>query len=271
MSGGTASLDRHFLEALLDFSDDALCFFNSESLVLVAANAAASKLVPSGTGSCGPSLQEVVTTALNSQNETVVDELLKRCATGETYTVDGRSSLAPALSAKRHSAGSVEGILVKLKPSQSAKFGVLRAHETAMGQLSFASLFSLLHAFHDVGGRRAVGYNCNVTIIVAVGAHCHAASLGNTILLRPGPAWTAMFWHRRKLHTKFKRTCCFESHRGCQPVSVGVACCVAWCCAAQELSCEAYSRLQHHPDRSERLHGQQPAVCQRESGQVGCI
>ena len=152
MSGGTASQDRHFLEALLDFSDDALCFFNSESFVLVAANAAASRLVPSGIGSRGASLQQVVITALNSQNETVVDELLKRCATGETYTVNGRSALSPVLSAKRHSAGGVEGILVKLKPWESAKSGVLRAYETAMGQLSFASFFRMSHAFHDVSG-----------------------------------------------------------------------------------------------------------------------
>jgi hypothetical protein len=116
------AFERQGLQALLDFSDDALCLFERETLTLRVANAAATKLLPHGSASNAiesVTLQDLMTSVLEPQSEARVEHWLERCLKGQQCSYNSRNACngsAVTLTAEYYKSSTSDGILVKVKP-----------------------------------------------------------------------------------------------------------------------------------------------------------
>jgi hypothetical protein len=131
MNGPEARVEEDRLKALVDFSDDALCFFDFLTLSLLVSNTAASKILSYNAASIPGSvtLHQLVATVLSHQCPTVVEDMLSQLRKEKSFTWESRKmplmSVFPSLSVRCCTAGSSQGILVKVKAAPSKKLGVL--------------------------------------------------------------------------------------------------------------------------------------------------
>lgn len=102
-------------KALADFSDDALCLFELESLTLLASNATAGKLTPVGSAGGECTLQEFLNRVSEPQKPLRAEDVRAHCLKGQVYTNSG-----PIVSAKHYTGDNVEGIVIKCKLSADA-------------------------------------------------------------------------------------------------------------------------------------------------------
>jgi hypothetical protein len=118
------------LTALIDYSDDALLFFEFQTLSLAFCNAVAAKVLRKRNCSPQPGIFTVydLTTALfGGCNQSVVDEMLARFQQGHAYVWEPRcvaGSIVSGFSAKYYTSSGVEGILVKAKRSDEEHGGI---------------------------------------------------------------------------------------------------------------------------------------------------
>lgn len=128
-------MDLDAFKALIDFTDDAMCLFDSDSLTLSFCSAAAARLLEGGKLSVQPSkttLQELMEALLSSQSKTLMDDLVSRCQGGEVWTYEPRlgryGSTTPTVTAKRLETDTFSGFMIKLRSiaaNVTTKTGVL--------------------------------------------------------------------------------------------------------------------------------------------------
>jgi hypothetical protein len=109
------------LKALISYSDDALFFFDFQSLSLVFCNAMAAKMLRHR--NCVPqpgtlTIYDATEALLGGHSQSVVDDMLERFQQGHAYVWEPRSafgSLVSGFFSKYYKGSSGEGILVKAK------------------------------------------------------------------------------------------------------------------------------------------------------------
>lgn len=124
-----AASDAQRVAALLDFSGEALCVFDFQSLTLVFCNNPAARLIQGRQGTTQPgalSMYDLTALWLGSYSERVVDDMLARFQHGHPYIWEPRAACGSAVcsfSAQYYKGGSLDGILVKAKGLDSDAAG----------------------------------------------------------------------------------------------------------------------------------------------------
>ena len=116
-----AASDSQRVAALLDFSTEALCVFDFQSLSLVFCNAPAARLIKARDGSAQPgalNLFDITNFWLGSYSQRVVEDMLARFQQGQAYVWEPRTvsgAIVSSFAGQYHKGGCVDGILVRAK------------------------------------------------------------------------------------------------------------------------------------------------------------